>query len=782
MNKALLHFRNILFSAVRIHLAGIFLLALGMRTQMFAQCERVGWVASVTPDCGAKIIDLDNGALLKAVSGTEHLVGGQTIRFGYKPATLPSGCSSEGLKIVGLTCVSDTLPCIAQFGHAVDPLNAYRLSFEADIYDASVQFCSWSFGDGATATGHSVQHTFPHEGYFSVSLQVTDSYGCAAKWSKNILVSDQNPNWCGYDVQINSIGAKLYGRLIPIDGNPVTLQSVKWYNGKTNQILAETPEFTAILPGEGNYNICAQYDVEDPADGSVCATTRCQVVSVAPVSCVYTAMVNATAVCPSFFAPVCGCNGITYTNECTAAAAGVSKWWAGECGLATSGSCGTDLSLDIVAGNSSDGYTVRFHNLASGNYTEVQLDFGDGTPLWQGGPNDTLCEHYYAHGGVYKTNLTVWKNNSCVSSVTKILVTDAYDMNGDNLPGSTDYVLPGDANGDKKANVYDLLNVGLGYSASGAPRPFATTAWTPQFAPNWPAAAPGGLNFKHLDSDGNGVINDFDRNAIEQHYTPIDTATGICSGTAPKVWVRFAPDTLVVNLNNSTPLQINADVMVGSPNKPVFGLYGLAFGLQYPEYVNHDPEIFYSTNSFFGFPTDILLLPKDNYNRRQYDMGFSRKYGQATSGYGSIAKFNFTTDYIIIIDVIERTGSAIVPFTVPVVGLRAIDANGNPLEMSAAVLDTVWLKLQETTATPATELEKNVLLYPNPASAETFVATGNLTLEQVAVFDALGRAIPTQTPSGLHTTRLEVNHWPKGIYTLRIRTSEGIVSKRLLVH
>ena len=40
---------------------------------------------------------------------------------------------------------------------------------------------------------------------------------------------------------------------------------------------------------------------------------------------------NLDRLCPAVYDPVCGCNGITYSNSCRAEAEGVLKWEKGEC-------------------------------------------------------------------------------------------------------------------------------------------------------------------------------------------------------------------------------------------------------------------------------------------------------------------------------------------------------------------------------------------------------------------------------------------------------------------
>ncbi|MFN0177029.1 MAG: PKD domain-containing protein [Saprospiraceae bacterium] len=748
-----------------------------------AQCDRVGRVAGVTPGFGAKIIDLDNGQTLRAVIGADDLSGGQVFTFNSQSTQLPAGCQSGGFPVVALSCVSEKLPCKAQFVRIPNTHQLLGYKFVANIYDPSTQICHWDFGDGQTDIGENVEHVFPVEGNYVVCLTVTDNFGCSIQDCDTIEASNQDYDWCGYDIQVTAVGTELQGKIFPLTNDAdLVLEAVQWYTNKSSQIISELPAFSAPLAGYGDYTVCANYQVRNLFDGSLCNATRCQSMTVAESACINPVLADVTTLCPGpsqLYAPVCGCDGNTYANECEALSKGLSQWWAGDCGSVW-GACNTNLEAKIISGSADGGFVAQFCNQSVGNYNSMQLDFGDGTPLWEGTNWDTIM-HFYESAGIYRTNLTVWGSNGCISSVTQLLVTDAMSMVIAALPTSTDYVMPGDANRDQCANAYDLLNVGVGHYSTGAPRPEASTAWSPQFAPNWDAVVTETVNYKHLDCDGNGFVNEFDADVITQHYVAIDTTEISFIPGLPQLRLEFENDTIWVDPNNPAPVEIKARVKVGSPSQPALGLYGLAFALQYPEYVNHDPDADYD-DDLFGSTNHLLWLAKDNHARFQLDLGLTRKNGLAANGYGRIAQLTFSTDIIIIIDIISREESKPVPFVVPIRGLKAIDKFGNKFEISVpAGQDTVWIKSIQTTGTQEEILRSKVQISPNPAADATELYTSDLHVEAIEVVNSLGQKIREIQPSGNRSTPLNLSGWTSGVYTLRIRTEDGLVEKKLMV-
>lgn len=753
-------------------------------------CARTGWVASTLPGCGAVIVDQSTGESLRAVSGADLLTGGQYVRFSAVPAFPTGGCPVSNLPIVALTCTSDTLPCTAQFDHAPGSDKMLSRVFEARILDDTQQHCAWDFGDGHTATGKSVTHVYDKPGVYEVCLSVKDQWGCAAQECRKVAVGGGASLSCGYDLVATAVDKILQGKLVPKDpGAAGELLLAQWRLSKHSEVLAETPALLYALPAYGKYIVSAEYAVREP-DGSLCFSTASQQLIVSESGdCERPSLADPTAPCAPLNAPVCGCDNRTYQNECEAMAAGVSNWWAGTC-EEVHGACMAQLEAQILVGSPVSGFFARFRNRSSGGYVFAQLDFGDGSPLWKGTLVDSMVEHKYSSGGIYRANLTVWSPNGCVSSATQLVVTDALQLTEGQLPPGTDYVLPGDANGDKKANMYDLLNIGVGYGydlpEGGVPRPNAHTAWVPQFSPNWPDAVGSKVNFKHLDGDGDGGVNAADADVLKQHYQAIEPKKVDWAPQTPRVWLDLkGPDTLKINPLLPGTLSLKADVMVGSPSEPVLGLYGLAFALQYPEFVNHNPEadLFTSGNGLFGEENN-LWRSRDLYSRRQLDMGLVKTNHQPVSGYGKMAEVTFSWEYIIIIDIIGREEAKIVPFVVPVTGVRGIDAKGNPKALSVpAALDTIWIKLDDgITPTHQPDLSARVALYPNPATDEALLYTGDLRAESIEAVNLLGQVVHTLTPTDRGSAqRFSVAAWQPGLYTLRVRTDQGMVEKRLLV-
>lgn len=762
----------------------VLLAALNYSRPMMAQCDHVAWVAGVTPGCGAKIIDQDNGSVLRAVTGADGLTGGQTFSYSSVPTPLPPGCEAGNFPVVALTCVSPELPCKAQFVRIPKEELLLTYKFIANIYDPAVQTCHWDFGDGESASGEIVQHSFPSEGDFTVCLTVSDNFGCSIQECSNVFASYADYSWCGYNIQVTAVGTELQGSIFPLTDDPyLVLDSVKWFTNKSSQIISTANSFSAELAAYGDYTVCATYYSRDLFDGSTCEATRCQNITVAETACVNPVLEDHGSLCPGpsqLYAPVCGCDGITYANECEAISTGLSQWWAGDCG-SVFGSCVTKLQAQIISGSPDAGYIAQFTNQSNGDYTFAQLDFGDGSPFWQGTSWDTIL-HPYDAAGIYRANLTVWGASGCISSVTQLIVTDASSLTIEELPAVTDYVMPGDADRDHRANVYDLLNLGVGHYSTGVPRPDATTNWNPQFAPNWDASVTASaVNYKHLDCDGNGSVNELDADVITKHYAPIDTLQNVYAPGLPSLRLEFEADTILVDPNNPEPVEIKGYLKVGGASQPALGLYGLSFALKYPEYVNHNPDADYD-DDLFGTTNHLLWLSKDNHERTQLDIGLTRKNGQAVNGYGRVANLTFVTDYIIIIDVIEREESKPVPFMVPIRGLKAIDKFGNKFNLSVPIeQDTVWIKSIQTSGTQEEVLRSKVLISPNPATEATDIYTSDLHVENIEVLNNLGQRIGSIQPSGERYTRLDVSSWNSGVYTLHIRSAEGSVQKKLIV-
>ena len=104
--------------------------------------------------------------------------------------------------------------------------------------------------------------------------------------------------------------------------------------------------------------------------------------------------------------------------------------------------------------------------------------------------------------------------------LVKLVVTiEDVDAPSNNLCIGTECVWTGDTNTDGVVDIRDVLPIGLCMGDIGVPRPNPSMDWYGQHSLDWNSIF-GGPDFdvKHVDTDGDGIIESIDTTAISEHY------------------------------------------------------------------------------------------------------------------------------------------------------------------------------------------------------------------------------------------------------------------------
>lgn len=257
-------------------------------------------------------------------------------------------------------------------------------------------------------------------------------------------------------------------------------------------------------------------------------------------------------------------------------------------------------------------------------------------------------------GGIGPFNF-LWQDSSMDSTLViiptqtyttlEVVVTDAFNEKDTArlvVYALTECVFPGDANGDGVANNLDLINLGLAFGESGYQRPNAHLNWVGQPAHSWSHNFSNGINYAHVDGDGNGLLNAEDILAISHNYLVPNTSSTEVSSQGVPLFVEF-------NSTNAQPGDtVRARVMIGSSNQPADSLYGIAFSLELTGYEIDSGSLHVSYNqSILGGPSDILTIDKAFYDQTRVEIGITRFDGNEVAGMGQLAEIIVVIDEII---------------------------------------------------------------------------------------------------------------------------------------
>jgi PKD repeat protein len=439
--------------------------------------------------------------------------------------------------------------------------------------------------------------------------------------------------------------------------------------------------------------------------------------------------------------------------------------------------CDAYFTYEVYDGSIPGTGGITFFNQASGDFTDISWGFGDG-----GISNDasTSLDYFYATDGVYNVCMTVWNDQGCLSTFCADVIVGSLS----DICNLTDCVFPGDANKDGVANFYDLLDLGVGNGLAGPQRPNSTIDWVGQLAPDWPQETVEGVNYKHLDCDGNGIIDNDDALAITTNYTFMDAPNPTAEASAPLIYIEFDQDTIYINPDTlSENIKVTAHLKIGNQVLPAENVYGLALYLGYSSDLVYEDSISvaYDDNSFFGPSDEVYWLPNNQYAEEQMDLGITRIDGNSVDGFGKIGE----VVYIINSDIIDgRIDDGDAHFIVSVNGVKMIDSTGNELDINLENTPStlVFAKVEtETTNTTNLGLAQKIDLFPNPATEKVVIRITDLEGESLEVFNNFGQ---TLLERNINDSQIELNTkgWNVGIYFVKIKTAEGVVSKRFVLN
>jgi len=441
--------------------------------------------------------------------------------------------------------------------------------------------------------------------------------------------------------------------------------------------------------------------------------------------------------------------------------------------------CDADFSYEDYDGPMPVLGGITFQNLSTGPYTNMSWDFGDGTYF---SDLENTVTHHYSESGSYEVSLTVWSNDTqlCLSTSSKTVEVWISDDPCEQL----DCVWPGDTNADGVANLEDILNIGLEFGMSGPARDTVCGGWYGHPAMDWDESTVEGVNLKHGDCNGDGIINLSDlpfTSNLSESYTNLENGISFAESDGPPIKLNFNVDTVYITDATETTT-ITAELLLGSSIVPIEEVYGVVLYLNFPgQYIDSSSQVSvdYYQNSFFGDNEEVISRAVDMSEQGQVDIAFARNNGIGVTGQGRVGTVSFIIDADIIDGREEAEGQS---FDVTINVVSVIDKFGNEIEISLSEEPaSVYFVNNIITKVADPVLSDKVKIFPNPVSDVLNIDLGELNAHTLELYDVLGKRVEYRKIEADRMINLNVNKFEKGIYLLKIQTDQGIVSKRVVV-
>lgn len=333
----------------------------------------------------------------------------------------------------------------------------------------------------------------------------------------------------------------------------------------------------------------------------------------------------------------------------------------------------------------------------------------------------------------------------------------------------SDSVWPGDANYDLIADNFDLLPIGLGYGATGPNRINATLNWFPQDATNWSQFIISGVNYKHLDANGDGIVDVNDTLAISQNFGLTHNKREREGEDGPPIYTEMSSNSL---LPGDT---LDIQIKIGTDSVPAMDLYGVAFTIELDTLlVDPDSVQISYDNSWLGDEgTDMITLTRPFPDKSKWNVGITRIDQVNRSGYGTIAQMS-----IIIMDDLSGKQNLDEILKVPISRTLAITNHACEIPLQPLINDSTTITIQATDLAPDADIQ--FALYPNPTRNSVTIEVNPNKVEVLKLVDLSGHLIQ-QTLSPQHKNIWEVSSLASGMYFVQVVTQSRTYTRKLFI-